>query len=82
MTAELIYIRDDGDEGIELTSIDDPKAIVYVRADLAGNLEIREKRNLFRDGAEHEPDFRFPCDRCRHHHTDELNYPCAACMHC
>ena len=81
MTAELIYIRDNGDKGIELTSIDDPKAIAYARADLAEHLWVQEKRDMFLDGDEHEPDFRSPCDTCQHHHTDELNYPCAACIH-
>jgi hypothetical protein len=84
MTAELIYMRDDGSATgyMELTSSDDPKAVAYIRADLAGNISMREKRDLFAPGAECEPDFKVPCKECLHHHTDELEYPCAACKHC
>ena len=81
MTTELIYMRDDGDNGLELTSIHDKNAVAYVRADCTGNITIKEKRNLFVDGAERNEDMRYPCDTCQNHDRDEFDYPCGACMH-
>lgn len=79
--SELIYMRDDGENGLELTSIHDKNAIAYIRADCTGNISIKEKRNLFVDGADRNKDMRYPCDTCKHHDGDEFDYPCGACMH-
>lgn len=81
MTAELIYMREDGDDGLELTSREDVAAVAYVRADLAGNLHIKEKRDLFSDSDDCNTDMREPCKWCEHNDTDEWGYPCAACKH-
>lgn len=79
--SEIIFMRDDGDDGLELTAINDQNAIAYIRADLAEHINIQEKRNLFVDGAEQDESMRTPCNTCVHHDGDEFTYPCAACMH-
>lgn len=79
--SEIIFMRDDGDDGIELTSIDDAGAIPYVRADCTGNILVREKRDLFIGGNDRNDGMRVPCDTCKHHDGDQFDYPCGACKH-
>ena len=83
MMSELIFMRDDGDDSIELTNRHDENAVPYVRADCAETLIISQidKRNFFVEDAEHDPDFHPPCCDCRNRHTNECKYPCAACTH-
>lgn len=79
----FIYIRRDGDGGIEMTSKDDPEAVEFIRSDNVTRTSIAPEQDMFRSHPEDDFDYllKNPCNRCEYHHGDVEEYPCSMCVH-
>ena len=82
MASEMIFMRDDGDDGLELTSISDKRGIAYIRADLTRGAVITERRDFYLEGDDFKDDLKRPCATCLHSDDkDEDDFPCFGCVH-
>ena len=79
-TPEIIYMRHDGNDGVEESSHEDNESVAYIRSDVCTCIYITKKRNLYRGHAKRDSTFRFPCDTCLDREVHPDKYPCAACV--
>lgn len=78
---EIVYLHNDNENKLQVCSINDEAATAYIRADRTDSVSISDKRDMFTEGHEHDESMISPCGICKHNKTDELQYPCAACLH-
>ncbi len=79
----IVYIRSDGDNGIEMTSKTDPEATAYIRADNVHRTTVTPEMDVFQEHEDDEFDdtLKKPCCRCQHQQGDVEEYPCSMCIH-
>jgi hypothetical protein len=81
MSDEIIFMRDNGEDGLDLTDVNNPDAIAYVRSDLVGTINITKRWSFYRPGGEDMNDMEGACQDCINNIKDESDYPCGACVH-
>jgi hypothetical protein len=79
----LIFVRDNGNGSYDVTDINDPIGVAYIRSDCVNDVRVKheDKFDFYEKSNTVNTDFFSPCSTCKHRDIVLGELPCEMCVH-